>query len=403
MLYVQHVGLLGGSSRSLYELVLGFPAGAVAPHLIAPRGALADMLRARSVHVETCAGITQFDNCAYSYYRGLRWLVLLRELLLLAPSFFALRRARRRWGSFDVVHVNDVTMPFVAWAARRLFPESVVVVHARAVQSVAPTRRRALLQRLYRSCADAVIAISEHVRDSLPEGLPVQVIHNGMAVPASATLSEEVSRGGDRPFTAAMVGMIARSKGCLDFVAAAAVCRDRGARIHFELVGGGLRSQHRVRDRLLAFLGLKEDICAEIKSLIEHMKLHDIVSFRPFTTDLADAYCGIDVLCFPSYLDAPGRPIFEAGFFGVPSVAAISKPRADTFVPGVTGLVVAPGRAKELAEAIMWLYEHPEVRQRMGAAAREMALERFDAAKNARTVLKLYRKLLAGDSPDGAG
>ncbi|MBM3855334.1 MAG: glycosyltransferase family 4 protein, partial [Verrucomicrobia bacterium] len=340
-------------------------------------------------------GIAQFDNCDYSYYRGLRWLILLRELFLLLPTFLALSSARRRWGRFDVVHVNDVTMPFVAWAARHLFPESVVVVHARAVQRVAVSRRRFWLQRLYSECADAVIAISEHVRDSLPDGLPVRVIHNGMAVPAAPADFESGTPAADRQFTAAMVGMLARSKGCLDFVAAAAICRDHGAQIRFELVGGGLRPRLGIRDRVLALLGLKEDIGSEIRALIERLSLQDIVAFRSFTTDLADIYRNIDVLCFPSYLDAPGRPIFEAGFFGVPSLAAISEPRADTFVLGTTGLVVPPGRPEALAEAILWLYEHPQERQRMGVAARQMALERFDAAKNAGIVLDLYRRLLA--------
>lgn len=383
VLYVQHVGLLGGSSRSLYEMLCGFPAGAVAPHLVAPQGKLAEMLGGRGIPVEACRGIAQFDNCSYSYYHGIRWIILLRELLLIMPTYRALVRARHRWGTFDVVHINDITMPFVAWVARRLFPDSVVVVHARAVQRAAETCRKRWLQRFYRKCADAVVAINDNVRKSLPDELPVHVIHNGMGVPAGAGEDRRLVDGG-RPFSAAMVGMLARAKGCMDFVEAAAICRDRGYRIRFLMIGEGVRAAKGWRDRLLQWLGFREDIGAEIRALIEHLRLEGVVVFHPFTTDLASIYNEMDVLCFPSYLDAPGRPIFEAGFFAVPSIAAISQPRADTFVAGETGLLVQPGAPTKLAEAVIRLHDDADARERMGAAARRMANERFDAAKNAK-------------------
>lgn len=391
VLYVHHVGLMGGSSRSLYEMLCGFPEGEVSPHLVAPYGKLTEILSRQGTPVETCRGVSQFDNCSYSYYRGFRWIILLREVLLLLPTYGALMRARRQWGQFDVVHVNDITMPFVAWAARRLFPESVVVVHARAVQRTEETCRKRWLQSLYGRCADAVVAINENVRESLPDGLSVHVIHNGMAVPTSA--GESKAWGGGRPFTAAMVGMLARAKGCMDFVAAAAICRDRGYRIRFLLIGEGVRAAKGWRDRLLQWLGLKEDIGLEIRALIAQLRLEGIVVFHPFTSDLASIYKEMDVLCFPSYLDAPGRPIFEAGFFGVPSIACISQPKADTFVDGQTGLLVQPGAPTELANAITRLHDDADVRERLGAEARRMANERFDASRNAQKVLSLYRSL----------
>lgn len=389
-LYVHHVGLLGGSSRSLYELLRGFPEGAIAPHFVGPQGKFVEMLCSLGIPVETCRGISQFDNCDYSYYRGLRWIILLREFFLLLPTYRALAHARDRWGGFDVVHVNDITMPFVAWLAKRLFPECVLVVHARAVQRTAETRRKHWLQEFYRKHADAVVAINENVSESLPAGLPVHVIHNGMEVPPGTDVAD---RNAERPFSAAMVGVLARAKGCADFVEAAAICRDKGYRIRFLLVGGGLRSEKGWRDRILQWLGFKEDIGAEIRELIGRLGLEGVVVFRPFTTDLASIYREFDVLCFPSYLDAPGRPIFEAGFFGIPSIAAISRPKADTFVPGETGLLVQPRAPDALAEAIMSLHDHPEDRKRMGVAARRMAQERFDAGKNAEEMLSLYRRL----------
>ena len=60
---------------------------------------------------------------------------------------------------------------------------------------------------------------------------------------------------------------------------------------------------------------------------------------------------------------------------------------------GETGLLVLPRAPDALAEAIVSLHDRPEDRQRMGAAARRMAQERFDARKNAEEMLSLYRHL----------
>ena len=105
-------------------------------------------------------------------------------------------------------------------------------------------------------------------------------------------------------------------------------------------------------------------------------------------------YCRLHVVCFPSHFDAPGRPIFEAAFFGVPSIAAIASPTSDTIVDGVTGLTVKPRVPAALADAIMCLYENPGRRMEMGRNAERLAKTNFDAKANAARVLDVYRQLV---------
>jgi glycosyltransferase involved in cell wall biosynthesis len=79
-------------------------------------------------------------------------------------------------------------------------------------------------------------------------------------------------------------------------------------------------------------------------------------------------------VCFPSHFDAPGRPVFEAAFFGVPSIAAVTQPMGDTIVDGVTGLAVRPREPRQLAEAILSLYANPERRAELGRNAAQLVL-----------------------------
>jgi glycosyltransferase involved in cell wall biosynthesis len=112
-----------------------------------------------------------------------------------------------------------------------------------------------------------------------------------------------------------------------------------------------------------------------------------------FTSEIARAYQRMDVLCFPSHYDAPGRPIFEAAFLGVPSIVAVREPRPDTLVHGVTGLAVAPRAPLLLADAIESLARDHERCRAMGRAARQMAEENFSVQRNAQRLLQLYQRV----------
>src|SRR3954471_20869402 len=97
VLYIHPIGAFGGASRSLLELVRSFPKGSVEPHIIVPRGSAADVFERNGLAVMRVRGISRFDTTRYGYYRGLRWLILLRELLFWPGTLCALWRAKGRW------------------------------------------------------------------------------------------------------------------------------------------------------------------------------------------------------------------------------------------------------------------------------------------------------------------
>ena len=105
VLYIHMTGAFAGGSRSLFEAVRALPKGEVQPLFVAPKGSVHDFFAGIGEVVDAW-GLSQFDNTRYSHYRGLRWLVLLRELAFLPSTFLALRRAHRRWKKVDLIHVN---------------------------------------------------------------------------------------------------------------------------------------------------------------------------------------------------------------------------------------------------------------------------------------------------------
>lgn len=399
VLYIHHAGAFGGASRSLLELIEGFPPRSVLPHLITQRGSVARIFTDRGTDVITAAGIAQFDHTRFNYYRGRRWLVLMREALFLPFTLLAMLRARMRWKDIDVVHVNEVVALAAVIFGKVLF-RCPVVVHVRSVQEMRQGRLRSrFIARTLRRYADAVIAIDETVRRSLPPGVTAEVVHNSCSPKQDRTdnLPDRLSLPPRRPgiLRVAMVGGALAFKGVREFVDAARLCRDRGLPIEFLLVGvKGGRARGLV-SRLLRLAGITHDAGEEVRRHVEEHGLNDCVHLFEFTPDIDQVYRNIDVLCFPSYLDAVGRPVIEAAFWRVPSIVAVHDPQPDTMIDRETGLCIEPGNPQAIADAVSFFCHNRSEVARMGGAAYRLALENFERGKNAARVLEIYLHTLA--------
>jgi glycosyltransferase involved in cell wall biosynthesis len=78
---------------------------------------------------------------------------------------------------------------------------------------------------------------------------------------------------------------------------------------------------------------------------------------------------------FPSQLEGSAKVTYEAAACGLPQVT--TREAGDVVVDDVEGLIVPPANVDRLAEAILYLYEHPEVVARMSIAARERVVKNF--------------------------
>jgi glycosyltransferase involved in cell wall biosynthesis len=388
VLYLHATATFGGASKSLCELFKAMPPGSVQATVVCPPGGAAEQFREAGMRVVTARGVPKWDHTRFSYYRRLRWVLLLREAACVLPAWLGLRRARRLHGTFDLVHVNDVTVLLAGRLAARMFGVP-LVVHARSLQNDDQRLRRTRWQNRLLA-GSHVIAIDETVRRTLPADMPVTVIHNGLsAQPAVASRIADDSR----PFRVAIVGVLLRLKGVFEFVEAARLCREQGLRAEFWIVGANARTIRGLYGKALAAAGFAEDVHGQLAAEIERHGLQGQVKLLGFVRDTSSIYRQIDVLCFPSHLDAAGRPVFEAAWFGVPSIVAARDPLPDTIVHGESGLCIDERDPAGLAAAIGRLEANPAERARLGEGARRQAERFFDQGKNSLRVLEIYRRL----------
>ena len=85
-----------------------------------------------------------------------------------------------------------------------------------------------------------------------------------------------------------------------------------------------------------------------------------------------------DIFVFPSYYrEGIPKVLLEAGSMGKPLVAVDNVGTREIVEDGVNGFLVEAQKAQDLLEAIIKLVENPDLRQKLGAAARQKVLQQF--------------------------
>jgi len=93
--------------------------------------------------------------------------------------------------------------------------------------------------------------------------------------------------------------------------------------------------------------------------------------------DVADVLPAFDVFAMPSRYEGLPMAVAEAMASGVPVVATAVNAVPDLVEPGVTGLLVPPGRPDLLASAVGYLLDSPAEATRMARAARRRVGARY--------------------------
>jgi glycosyltransferase involved in cell wall biosynthesis len=102
---------------------------------------------------------------------------------------------------------------------------------------------------------------------------------------------------------------------------------------------------------------------------------------------------GADVFCLPSTYEGMPLAILEAMSLGLPVVASAVSGNPEAVEDGVSGLLVPPESAHQLAEALVTLLADAALRRRMGEAARRRVEERFAIERVAERYLALLDRL----------
>jgi len=152
-----------------------------------------------------------------------------------------------------------------------------------------------------------------------------------------------------------------------------------------------------VPDILLVFAG-RGVMRKELEELSVKLGVKKNVKFTGFVEERLKLlyYKAADVFCLPSMMKTECYPlaILEAMACGLPIVASDMGGIPDAVKSGENGLLAPPKDSEALAEAIIYLLENEDIRERMGRNGKER-VERYSWEKIAEETEKMYRRVLA--------
>lgn len=312
-----------------------------------------ERLRERGVEVEVLAPGAGYRDYGLAYGGGMAANLRRRPWaapFLLFSMWRSLRRAAR---GADLVHAHWLLTAAVARFGGKPF---VVTLHgsgsAGRFSDVELARSRPGLVRALLRPASAVICVSETVAAPVrAAGVDVVVIPNGVRIP------DEVAAPSEPP-EVLYVGRLAPEKNVDTLVEAV-------GDLNLVVAGDGP-----LRERVPNALGAVPH--AEVERLLERAS----------------------VVVAPCEREGFGLAAAEAMAFGRPVVAAAGGALLELVSDGETGLLVPPRDAAALRAAVERLLRDPELRERLGRAARARARERFGWDAVIDRTLELYTPAL---------
>lgn len=131
-----------------------------------------------------------------------------------------------------------------------------------------------------------------------------------------------------------------------------------------------------------------------LKAQVDELGLNDKVTFAGFRSDLPQILPCLDLVVHPALMEGLGIALLQAAGAGVPIVAVAAGGMPEVVRDGINGLLVPPADNRALAAAIRRLLADPPLRQRMGAAGRELVLQEFSIERMVAGNLQVYRELM---------
>jgi len=110
--------------------------------------------------------------------------------------------------------------------------------------------------------------------------------------------------------------------------------------------------------------------------------------------DISALWAGAHIAVLPSRREGLPKSLLEAAACGRPMIATDVPGCREVVHPGKTGVLVPVDDERALADAIEALAASQELRARYGAAARQLAVERFSAHAIGAQTVDLYRRLM---------
>lgn len=288
----------------------------------------------------------------------------------------------------QIVHVHGYKATIFCALARYWHPFALVKTEHGLPEPIADSSAQALRSRLYhfladtatRWCGATICYVTKDLRTHYQRahrGLRTIVIPNGVAMMDPNQFSRPIELHPDR-FNLAIVGRLDTVKGH-DLAIEAMAAEDLPSDVHLHIVGTGPRE-------------------TQLRTLAEERRVATRVHFLGFRRNIYDYLTYCQALLMPSLHEGLPYTLLETMALGTPIIASRVGGLSEVLEHGATALLIPPGDALSLAQAIMQLRNDTLLCRQLGDNAQRVQRTRYSLETMTKSYLAAYQQLLTNEA-----
>lgn len=387
--YLDQVSELGGAEHLLLTLLSGIGQAGISPILICcQEGPLPDQARRLGIRTmivplprfASLSSIVRTVKIPNPFAAFWNCLSLVRSARIMRSVFQA--------EGVDLVQTNSAFSHIYGGLAARLTNVPCVWYLHDLVETKRLLGAVAFIWRLLaRLLATKVVADSKAAAGGLSLGSGCSVIYAGISAGRQGQLNEasrDISfrsrlRLDDDAILVGYVGRISYVKGLDNLIRAAQQVIAVNNRVHFLIIGEGLRGESEYK--------------AYLAAMVDRGRLSHRWHWLGYDPQASLKMAELDLVVLPSRRECFGLVLQEAGLAGKAVVATRVGGIPEVVVDGETGILVPPDNPEELARAVLRLIDSPEEGREMGRKARQRITSLFSLPRYYEEFDRLYQSL----------
>ena len=277
----------------------------------------------------------------------------------------------------DVIHTHTgKVLPFVIIANWHMKSKIIAYRH-----NAIASKRDFIHQLIYKKL-DAIVCVSEFVRDCQKKNMPewfkrkMYVVYNGVDI----IEGEVVFRDRQEEFVVGYAGRIEENKGLMHLVKALVNLKNN--KIVLKIAGDD-----------------NTTYAKQVKTYLHGKEYKKNVQWMGYLNDITQLYENIDVLVCPSMVpEAFGLSVCEAMYYGKPVITSNNGAQGEIIQSGIDGFMTNPGDETEIASRLQELYDNPKMCRKMGMLASRKIKNNYTMGTWLNKMSLIYDIILAKDN-----
>ncbi len=248
---------------------------------------------------------------------------------------------------------------------------------------------RWIMRRVVRRI-DGFIVRADVLKQQFEGIVPPEKLHVVYSGIDTAPFDTPRTRGDDQNLRILFVGYLTQAKGALDLLEAVSIVAAQHPQVIFQLMGDKIDVE-----RNITYIDNPDSNEARLAQLLSQPEISRHIDLLGVQTgrEKIETFVNADIFVMPSYSEAFPTVVLEAMAAGLPVVATPVGALTEVFTEQEIRFVPI-GQVGKLADVIMGVIEHPELRQSMGRHNQARIEQDFNLDAYGRRITDLARRIV---------